>query len=54
MKRPSASSSKLANGVLQAFSASLDAVIQLAADSEWGRRAVIVDSDRHRIELLQA
>jgi predicted enzyme related to lactoylglutathione lyase len=42
------------DAVLEAFSASPDAVIQPAADSEWGRRAVIVDPDGHRIELLQA
>ena len=46
--------SLLALVVLKAFSPTPDAVIQPAADSEWGRRAVIVDPDGHRIELLQA
>lgn len=31
-----------------------DAVIAPAKDSEWGRRAVIVDPDGHRVELLEA
>lgn len=29
------------------------AVISPAKDSEWGRRAVLVDPDGHRVELLQ-
>ena len=31
-----------------------DAVVTAPRDSEWGRRAVIVDPDGHRIELLQS
>ena len=30
-----------------------NAVISAAKDSEWGRRAVVVDPDGHRIELLE-
>jgi lactoylglutathione lyase len=31
-----------------------DAVIAPAMHSEWGRRAVVVDPDGHRVELLEA
>lgn len=41
------------DAVLAALVAIPAAVIQPAADSEWGRRAVITDPDGHRIELLQ-
>ena len=30
------------------------AVVTSARDSEWGRRAIVVDPDGHRVELLQA
>jgi len=30
------------------------AVLTPARDSEWGRRAVVVDPDGHRVELLQS
>lgn len=29
-------------------------IIQAAADSEWGRRAVVADPDGHRVELVQS
>jgi lactoylglutathione lyase len=41
------------DAVLAALSEYPDAVMAPARDSEWGRRAVVVDPDGHRIELLQ-
>lgn len=31
-----------------------DAIVTLPQESPWGRRAVVVDPDGHRIELVQA
>jgi lactoylglutathione lyase len=39
---------------LKALSEYPGAIISEAKDSEWGRRAVVVDPDGHRIELLQS
>lgn len=39
---------------LAALSDYPDAVLSPPKDSEWGRRAVVVDPDGHRVELLQA
>jgi len=30
-----------------------DAIVTPARDSEWGRRAVVVDPDGHRVELIE-
>ena len=39
---------------LAALSGHPGAVVTLAADSEWGRRAVVADPDGHRVELVQS
>lgn len=31
-----------------------DAVASAPRDSEWGRRAVVIDPDGHKVELIQA
>lgn len=38
---------------LEALADFPDAVVSPAADSPWGRRAVVADPDGHRVELVQ-
>ena len=42
------------DGAIAALKDYPDAVVTAAKDSEWGRRAVVVDPDGHRVELLEA
>lgn len=42
------------DAALAALADNPGAILSPAKDSEWGRRAVVVDPDGHRVELLEA